>query len=128
MQSLRTSIVTINHALMVSLLFDVLFLSMFCRSTASDLVVPWQSLAERAKSRIDLLKNATEREQRITDLEQEIKQVREASTAEKKRLEDELAEEKRKAAEATAQFNALSIGRSGHRIDNLVMGAVFVAS
>jgi hypothetical protein len=31
--------------------------------------------------------------------------------AEKKKLEDELAEEKRKAKEATAQFNALSIGK-----------------
>jgi hypothetical protein len=70
-----------------------------------------QSLAERAKSCVDLLKNATKREQRITDLEQELKQAREAAAAEKKRLEDELAEEKRKATEATAQFNALSIGR-----------------
>jgi hypothetical protein len=35
--------------------------------------------------------------------------------AEKKKLEDELDEEKRKATEATAQFNALSIGRSSHR-------------
>jgi hypothetical protein len=31
--------------------------------------------------------------------------------AEKKRLEDELAEEKRKAKEATVQFNALAIGK-----------------
>jgi hypothetical protein len=76
---------------------------------------------------VDLLKNATEREQRITDLEQELKQVREAAAAEKKRLEDELTEEKRKATEAMAQFNALSIGKSGRRIDDLVMGAVFVA-
>jgi histidinol-phosphate/aromatic aminotransferase/cobyric acid decarboxylase-like protein len=68
-----------------------------------------------------------EREQRITDLEQELKQVREAVAAEKKRLEDELTEEKRKAMEATAQFNTLSIGRSGHRIDDLVVGAIFVA-
>jgi hypothetical protein len=29
----------------------------------------WQSLAERAKSRLDLLKNAAAKEQRITDLE-----------------------------------------------------------
>jgi glycerol dehydrogenase-like iron-containing ADH family enzyme len=46
-----------------------------------------------------------EREQWITYLEQELKQVCEAAAAEKKRLEDELAEEKRKAMEATAQFN-----------------------
>jgi hypothetical protein len=32
--------------------------------------------------------------------------------AEKKRLEDELAEEKRKAIEATAQFNTMSTDRS----------------
>jgi hypothetical protein len=65
------------------------------------LLVPWQSLAERAKSRVDLLKNATEREERITDLEQELRPVREAVAPEKK-LEDELAEEKRKATKATA--------------------------
>jgi regulator of sigma D len=53
------------------------------------------------KSWVDLLKNATEREQRITDLEQELKQVGEAAATEKKKLEDELAEEKRKATEAT---------------------------
>jgi hypothetical protein len=74
--------------------------------------VVWQSLAERAKSRVDLLKNTAEREQRITDLEREFKQVSETASAEKKRLEDELVEEKRKATEATAQFNTVSIGRS----------------
>jgi hypothetical protein len=31
--------------------------------------------------------------------------------AEKKKLEDELAEERRKAKEANAQFNALTIGK-----------------
>jgi DNA repair exonuclease SbcCD ATPase subunit len=55
----------------------------------------WQSLAERAKGRADLLKNATEKEQRIVDLERELKEVHEAAAAEKKKLEDELAEEKR---------------------------------
>jgi acetyl-CoA carboxylase alpha subunit len=79
------------------------------------------------KSRVDLLKNETEREQRITDLERELKQVREVVAVEKKKLEDELAEEKRKATEATKQFNVLSISRSGRRIDDLVMGAVFVS-
>jgi hypothetical protein len=39
------------------------------------------------------LKNATEKEQQIIDFEREIKEVREAATAEKKKLEDELAEE-----------------------------------
>jgi hypothetical protein len=34
-----------------------------------DLVVLRQSLAERAKGRADLLKNATEKEQQIIDLE-----------------------------------------------------------
>jgi DNA repair exonuclease SbcCD ATPase subunit len=78
------------------------------------------------KSRVDLLKNATERERRITDLEQELKQVREAAAAEKERLEDELAEEKCKFTEATARFNALSIGRSNRRIDDLVIGSAIV--
>jgi predicted DNA binding CopG/RHH family protein len=66
---------------------------------------------ERAKGRSDLLKDAAEKEQRILDLEREFKEVREAVAAEKKRLEDKLAEEKRKAIEATAQFNTMPIGR-----------------
>jgi hypothetical protein len=70
----------------------------------------WQSLAERAKGWADLLKNAAG-EQRIVDLERELKEVREAAAAEKKKLEDELAEEKRKAVEATAQFNIAATGR-----------------
>jgi hypothetical protein len=49
--------------------------------------------------------HAEEKEQRITDLERELREVREAAAADKKRLEDELAEERRKAVEATAQFN-----------------------
>jgi hypothetical protein len=80
--------------------------------------VLWQSLAERAKCRVDLLKNATEKEQRIVDLERELKEVREVAVAEKKRLEDELAEEKRKAVEATAQFNTMATGRSNLHVDN----------
>jgi phage shock protein A len=79
------------------------------------------------KSRVDLLKNATEREQRITDLEQELKQDREAAADEKKNLKDELTEEKRKATEATAQYNALYIGRSSRHIDDLVARVVFMA-
>jgi hypothetical protein len=47
------------------------------------------------------LKHAEEREQQIVDLEQELKEVREAAAADKKRLEDELTEERRKAVEAT---------------------------
>jgi hypothetical protein len=82
--------------------------------------VLWQSLAEWAKSRADLLKNAAAKEQRIIDLKQELKQVREAATAEKKRLEDELAEEKRKAKEATAQFYTVCIGKSNVRVGSLV--------
>jgi hypothetical protein len=84
------------------------------------------TLAERANSQVDLLKNEAEREQWITDLEQELKQVREAATAEKKRLEDELAEEKRKVVEATAQFNNVSMGRSNLRVDDLVEEGIFV--
>jgi hypothetical protein len=53
-----------------------------------------------------------EKEQRIVDLERELKEVREAVAAEKKKLEDELTEEKRKAVEATAQFNTMDSGRS----------------
>jgi hypothetical protein len=86
----------------------------------------WQSLAEQAKSRVDLLKNTSEREQRIIDLEQELKQVREAAAAKKKRLKDELVEEKRKAIEATAQFNTVSTGRSNLRVDDLVEEGLFV--
>jgi cell division septum initiation protein DivIVA len=80
--------------------------------------VLWQSLAERAKGRADLLKNATKKEQQIVDLEQELKEVREAADAEKKKLEDELAEEKRKAVEATAQFNTMATGRSNLHVND----------
>jgi molybdenum-dependent DNA-binding transcriptional regulator ModE len=78
-----------------------------------------QSLVERAKGRADLLNNVTEKEQRIVDLERELKEVREAATAKKKRLEDELAEEKRKAVEATAQFNTMATGRSNFCVNDL---------
>jgi histidinol-phosphate/aromatic aminotransferase/cobyric acid decarboxylase-like protein len=61
-----------------------------------------------------------EKEQQIIDLERELKEVHEAAAAEKKRLEDELAEEKRKAVESTAQFNTMSTGRSNLRADDLV--------
>jgi hypothetical protein len=57
-------------------------------------------------------RNAAEKEQRIVDLDQELKEVREAAAAKQKTLEDELAEEKRKAVEATAQFNTATTGRS----------------
>jgi hypothetical protein len=43
----------------------------------------------------------------------------------KKRLEDELAEEKRKAMEATTQFNTLCIGRTNLRVDDLVEEGLF---
>jgi regulator of sigma D len=72
----------------------------------------WHSLAERAMGWADLLRDAAEKEQRIIDLEQELKEVREASAADKKKLEDELAEERRKAVEATAQFNTAATSRS----------------
>jgi cell division septum initiation protein DivIVA len=66
-------------------------------------------LVDRAKNQVDLLKNAAAKERRVTELEQELNQVREAAVVEKKKLEDELAEEKRKTKEATAQFIALTI-------------------
>jgi hypothetical protein len=72
----------------------------------------WQSLAERAKGRADLLKDAAAKEQRIINLERELKKVCEAAAADKKKLEDKLTEEKRKAVEATAQFNVAATGRS----------------
>jgi hypothetical protein len=53
-----------------------------------------------------------EKEQRIVNLERELKEVREVAAAERKRLEDELTEEKRKAVEATVQFNTMATGRS----------------
>jgi Mor family transcriptional regulator len=93
----------------------------------------WQSLPERAKGRADLLKNATEKEQRIVNLERELKEVREVAAAENKRLEDELVEEKRKAVEATAQFNTMATGRSiffcvndpfGEKVTNCVLTVV----
>jgi hypothetical protein len=51
------------------------------------------------------LRHAEEKERRITDLERELREVREAAAADKKRLEYELAEGRRKAVEATAQFH-----------------------
>jgi hypothetical protein len=52
------------------------------------------------------VRHAEEKERRITDLERELREVREAAADKKKRLEDELAEERRNVVEATAQFNA----------------------
>jgi hypothetical protein len=49
---------------------------------------------------------------RSFNLELEFKEVREAAAAEKKKLEDELAGEKRKAVEATMQLNTAATGRS----------------
>jgi hypothetical protein len=65
-----------------------------------------QSLADRAKGRADLLKNAAATQLWVVELEHELKQVRETAAADKKKAEDELAEEKRKTQEANAQFNA----------------------
>jgi hypothetical protein len=58
-----------------------------------------------------LLKHAAEKEQWIVDLERELKEVREAAAVDKKRLEDELGEERRKAVEATTQFNTAATGK-----------------
>jgi hypothetical protein len=59
-----------------------------------------QALADRAKGRANLLKNVAATHLRVVGLEEELKQVREAAAAENKKLEDELAEEKRKTQEA----------------------------
>jgi hypothetical protein len=48
----------------------------------------------------------------VVGLEQKLKQAREVAAAEKKSLEDELAEEKHKTQEANAQFNVASIGKT----------------
>jgi cell division septum initiation protein DivIVA len=74
--------------------------------------VLWQLLVERAKGRADLVKDAAVKEQRVIDLERELKEVREAAAADKKKLEDELAEEKRKAMEATVKLKTAATGRS----------------
>jgi hypothetical protein len=71
--------------------------------------VLWPSLAERAKGRTDPLKDAAAKEQQIINLERELKEVHEAAAADKKKLEVELTEEKRKAVEATAQFNTAAM-------------------
>jgi hypothetical protein len=68
-------------------------------------------LAERAQGRAVLLKHGAEKEQRIVDLERELKEVREVAAVDKKRLEDELVEERRKAVEATTQFNTAATGK-----------------
>jgi hypothetical protein len=60
-----------------------------------------------------------EKEHRIIELERELKEVSEVAAAEMKRPEDELAEEKHKAVEATAQFNTMATGRSNLRVDDL---------
>jgi hypothetical protein len=67
-----------------------------------------QLLADR---RADLLKNVATTQLRVVELEQELKQVREAVVTDNKKLEDELAEEKHKTQEANAQFNTANIGK-----------------
>jgi hypothetical protein len=57
------------------------------------------------------LKDAVATRLRVGELEPELKEVREAVSVEKKKLEDELAEENRKTKESNPQFNALTIGK-----------------
>jgi molybdenum-dependent DNA-binding transcriptional regulator ModE len=66
----------------------------------------------KGQGRTDLLRDAAAKAQRINDLERELKEVREVVAADKKKLEDELAEERRKVVEATVQFNTAATGRS----------------
>jgi Sec-independent protein translocase protein TatA len=73
--------------------------------------VLYQVLADRAKGRIDLPKNAKATQRWVTELKQDLKHVCEVVAVEKKKLEDELTEEKRKTQAADAQFNAVSIGK-----------------
>jgi hypothetical protein len=58
-----------------------------------------------------VLKDVAATRLRVAELEQELREVREAAVVEKKKLEDELAKERRKTKEANAQFNALTIGK-----------------
>jgi hypothetical protein len=60
----------------------------------------------------------TAKEQRIVDLERDLKEVHKAAATGKKRLEDELAEEKRKAVEAIAQFNTMATSGLNFRVDD----------
>jgi chromosome segregation ATPase len=48
---------------------------------------------------------------RVVELEEELKQVREAVAVDKNKLEDDLAEERRKTQKANAQFNAATVGK-----------------
>jgi hypothetical protein len=69
MQALRTSIITINTALTVSVPRRVVVFLVVCdRRVADDEVVLWQLLAEMAKGQADLLKNVAEKEQQIVNL------------------------------------------------------------
>jgi hypothetical protein len=68
-------------------------------------------LVDRAKGRVDLLKDVAAKGLRVAELEQELKEVREAAAVEKKKLEDELTYERRRTNETNMQFNALTIGK-----------------
>jgi hypothetical protein len=81
-----------------------------------------QSLADRAKGRADLLKITATTQPRVVELEKELKQVCEAAAADKKKLEDDLAEEERRTWEANAQFNTASIGK----IEDLLTGLTVI--
>jgi hypothetical protein len=73
MQALRTSIITINNALTVSVSRRVVITCLFMVEMVLMIVILWQSLEERAKGWADLLKDAAAKEQRIVDLEKELK-------------------------------------------------------
>jgi hypothetical protein len=85
-----------------------------------------RSLADRAKGKADLLRNATATQLQVVELERELKQVHVVAAAEKRKLEDELTEEKHKTQEANAQFNAASIRkiRNSYHLLSCVAGGV----
>jgi hypothetical protein len=58
-----------------------------------------------------LLRNAAATQLQVAELEQELKKVRVAASVDKKKLEDELAEEKHETQEAIAQLNVANIGK-----------------
>jgi uroporphyrinogen-III synthase len=70
-----------------------------------------QSLADRPKGRVDLLKDAAATELLVVELEEELMQVHETVATDNKRLENELVEERIKTREANSQFNAANIGK-----------------
>jgi hypothetical protein len=85
------------------------------------LLLQKQSLADRAKSWADQLKDVAALQLRVVELEQKLKQAHEVAATDRKKLEDELAEEKHKTHEANTQFNAMSTGKANSLVTFFVI-------